>query len=47
MKIFGICLLCFVPYRAKNSFGGYVMETLTLVLNYNIDNSIYNCIDTY
>lgn len=38
---------CIVPYRAKNSFGGYVMETLTLVLNYNMDKSIYECIDAY
>lgn len=38
---------CVVPYRAKNSFGGYVMEALTLVLKYNIEEHIYECIDVY
>lgn len=38
---------CIVPYRAKNSFGGYVVEKLTLIMNYNSEDGIYECIDIY
>lgn len=38
---------CIVPYRAKNGFGGYVIETLTLVMTYNMDEGNYKCIDIY
>lgn len=34
-----------VIYRAKNGFGGYVRESLTLVMQYNADNGTYDCID--
>ena len=34
-----------VIYRAKNGFGGYVRESLTLVLKYNADDGLYECID--
>ena len=38
---------CMVIYRAKNGFGGYVRESLTLVLKYNADDGLYECIDVY
>ncbi|MDL2212929.1 hypothetical protein LJC72_05760 [Bacteroides sp. OttesenSCG-928-D19] len=38
---------CIVPYRAKNGFGGYVVETLTLIMSYNIEEHIYKCVDIY
>lgn len=36
---------CMVIYRAKNGFGGYMRESLTLVLKYNADDGLYECID--
>lgn len=35
---------CVVIYRAKNGFGGYVRESITLIMAYNIDNSNYRSI---
>jgi len=34
-----------VQYRAKNGYGGYVREYVTLVLTYDADNDIYKAID--
>lgn len=36
---------CAVIYRARNGFGGYVREYITLIMAYNIDNSLYECAD--
>lgn len=36
---------CTVIYRAKNGFGGYVREYITLIMSYNMDNSLYECVD--
>jgi hypothetical protein len=35
---------CTVIYRAKNGFGGYVREYLTLIMAYDIDNALYKCV---
>lgn len=36
---------CTVIYRAKNGFGGYVREYITLIMAYNVENSLYECIE--
>ena len=36
---------CKVIYRAKNGFGGYVRESLSLIMSYDADNNLYQCID--
>jgi hypothetical protein len=36
---------CTVVYRAKNGFGGYVREYITLIMAYNMENSLYKCVD--
>lgn len=38
---------CVVPYRAKNLFGAYVLETATLIMNYNIEAGRYTTIEAY
>lgn len=38
---------CSVVYRAKNGFGGYVREHLTLILDYNEYEHIYDCVDAW
>jgi len=35
---------CVVIYRAKNGFGGYVRESITLIMAYNEVDSKYDCI---
>lgn len=36
---------CIIIYRAKNSFGGYVREQITLIMDYNEELSIYDCVE--
>lgn len=36
---------CTVIYRAKNGFGGYVREYVTLIMAYDIDNCLYRCVN--
>ena len=36
-----------VIYRAKNGFGGYVRESVTLVLAYDIASGTYQCVEIY
>lgn len=36
---------CTVVYRAKNGFGGYVREYITLIMVYNMENSLYECVE--
>jgi hypothetical protein len=36
---------CTVIYRAKNSFGGYVREYVTLIVAYDVENNLYKCIN--
>lgn len=36
---------CTVVYRARNGFGGYVRESITLIMAYDMDNSAYICVD--
>ena len=36
---------CTVVYRAKNGFGGYVREYVTLIMTYDVERSLYKCIN--
>lgn len=36
---------CLVTYRARNGFGGYVRESITLIMAYNEANSNYECLE--
>lgn len=36
---------CVLIYRAKNGFGGYVRESLTMIMSYDNDNELYECVD--
>ena len=36
---------CTVVYRAKNSFGGYVREYVTLIMAYDVENNLYKCVN--
>lgn len=38
---------CRVVYRAKNGFGGYVRESVSLVVAYDISSGTYHCIEIY
>lgn len=36
---------CIVYYRAKNGFGGYTREYITLIMAYNEEQDIFECVD--
>lgn len=36
---------CTVVYRAKNGFGGYVREYVTLIMAYDMENDLYKCVN--
>ena len=36
--------MCDVIYRATNGFGGYVREKITLIMQYDMENSLYKCV---
>lgn len=36
---------CIVDYRAKNGFGGYVREYITLIMTYNEEQDLFECVD--
>lgn len=36
---------CTVIYRAKNGFGGYVREYITLIMAYNEEQDLFECVD--
>ncbi|MDR1717345.1 MAG: hypothetical protein LBS20_16045 [Prevotella sp.] len=36
---------CIVDYRAKNGFGGYTREYITLIMAYNEEQDIFECVD--
>ncbi len=38
---------CVVPYRAKNGFGAYVLNTATLIMNYDVEAGRYTTVDAY
>lgn len=38
---------CRVVYRAKNGFGGYVRESVTMIMAFYVNSSIYNCIEIH
>lgn len=38
---------CKVIYRAKNGFGGYVRESVSLIMAYDIDSKVYRCIEIH
>lgn len=38
---------CRVIYRAKNGFGGYVRESVSLIMAYDVDSKVYQCIDIH
>lgn len=38
---------CVVPYRAKNGFGAYVLNTATLIMNYDVEAGRYTTTDAY
>lgn len=38
---------CRVVYRAKNGFGGYVRESVTMTMAFDVNSSIYNCIEIH
>lgn len=39
--------ICKVYYRAKNGFGGYVKESIDVILRYDIDEKRYILDDAY
>lgn len=36
---------CIVDYRAKNGFGGYSREYITLIMAYNEEQDLFECVD--
>lgn len=36
---------CIIDYRAKNGFGGYTREYITLIMAYNEEQDIFKCVD--
>lgn len=36
---------CIVDYRAKNGFGGYSREHITLIMAYNEEQDLFECVD--
>ncbi len=36
---------CTIVYRAKNGFGGYVREYVTLIMAYDMGNNLYKCVN--
>lgn len=36
---------CTIVYRAKNGFGGYVREYVTLIMAYDMENNLYKCVN--
>lgn len=35
---------CTIVYRAKNGFGGYVREYITLIMAYDMESNLYKCV---
>lgn len=38
---------CTVIYRARNGFGGYVRESISLIMTYDMKSDTYKCVDAY